>query len=169
MNKDELKRDIEETIENYSRLLYRTCFMMLRNKQDVEDVMQETFLKYMSSAGLFESENHKKAWLLKVSQNKCKDMLRFHKVHSYVQLEELEDFLPANEHVDRNEIENFFEISKLDYKYKSVVMLYYIEGYSVGETAVILGISNSAVKMRLKRARDFLRVALDDFYKEEVL
>ena len=77
MNKDELKRDIEETIENYSRLLYRTCFMMLRNKQDVEDVMQETFLKYMSSAGLFESENHKKAWLLKVSQNKCKDMLRF--------------------------------------------------------------------------------------------
>lgn len=168
MNNTVVRNDIENVINEYSGLLYRTCFLMLRSKQDVEDVMQETFIKYMTAPCEFLSEAHKKSWLLKVSQNKCKNLLRFHKIHSYVQLEELEDFLPANEHVEKMEVEDFFDISNLNYKYKSVVMLYYIEGYSVGETANILGISNSAVKMRLKRAREILRMSIEEIDQKEV-
>ena len=168
MNKKVTDVDLERTINEYSDMLYKICYIILKNENDVKDVLQETFIKYMTAPCEFLSEAHKKSWLLKVSQNKCKNLLRFHKIHSYVQLEELEDFLPANEHVEKMEVEDFFEISNLNYKYKSVVMLYYIEGYSVGETANILGISNSAVKMRLKRAREILRMSIEEIDQKEV-
>ena len=91
---DSLKRiDLEQTIEKYSDLIYRTNFLILRNPHDAEDVMQETFIKYMRTDVEFRDEEHKKAWLLKVSQNKCKDMLRFHKVHAYISYEEIQEYI----------------------------------------------------------------------------
>ena len=74
--------DIENTINEYADLLYRTSFLILRNRADVEDIVQETFYKYMTTDMAFESDNHKRAWLLKVSQNKCKDLLSSHKIRA---------------------------------------------------------------------------------------
>ena len=76
--------DIENTIEKYADLIYRTSFLMLRNKADVDDIIQDTFYKYMITDVTFNDENHKRAWLLRVSQNKCKDLLRSHKLRAYV-------------------------------------------------------------------------------------
>lgn len=160
--------DFENTIDKYSDMLYRTCFLMLRNKQDAEDVMQDTFIYYMTSNVGFVSEEHKKAWLLKVSQNKCKNVLRFHKMHSHTSYEELEETLPGHVKIDDCEVEELFRIAELNYKYKSVVMLHYIEGYNVNEVADILNISASAVKMRLKRAREILKKTYEKIYEREV-
>lgn len=168
MSKIVTSNDIEKTIEIYSDLLYRTCFLMLRNKQDAEDIMQETFIQYMTSNMGFVSEEHKKAWLLRVSQNKCKNLLRFHKMHAHTPYEELEESLPGNVRIDENEVEELFRIAELNYKYKSVVMLYYIEGYSVNEAARILGIKPSAAKMRLKRAREILKTTYEKINEREV-
>ena len=162
---DSIKRmDLEQTIEKYSDLLYRTCFLILRNSHDAEDAMQETFIKYMKSDVEFSDEEHKKAWLLKVSQNKCKDMLRFHKVHAYIPYEEIQEHIVSHDFLDVEDIEEVLDIAKLSYKYKSVILIHYIEGYCVEETAKILNISKSAVKMRLKRAREILKDTYEKKY-----
>ena len=62
-------KDLEETLEKYSDTLYKICFLILKNEYDVKDVLQETFIKYMTKAPQFESEDHKKAWLVTYSHH----------------------------------------------------------------------------------------------------
>ncbi len=156
MNQEERNVGLEGVIENYSNMLYRICFVILKNQQDTEDVLQETFLTYMTKRPRFHSEEHKKAWLIRVSQNKCREFLRFHKKHAAIPLEEVEESIGITQGLDIVEKEKLNLIWNLNVKLKSVVILYYIEGYSVKETADILKVSEATVKKRLQRARDIL-------------
>ncbi|MBP5276539.1 MAG: RNA polymerase sigma factor [Lachnospiraceae bacterium] len=153
MNKNE---DLESVIDRYSDMLYKICFLILKNEHDTRDVLQETFLTYYTKNRGFESEEHKKAWLIKVSQNKCKEFLRFHKRHAALPLEEMEETLIITDGLRGSERELLSLVWDLDYKLKSVVILHYIEGYSVNEIASILKMSPAAVKKRLQRAREKL-------------
>ena len=153
MNKNE---DLESVIDRYSDMLYKICFLILKNEHDTRDVLQETFLTYYTKNRGFESEEHKKAWLIKVSQNKCKEFLRFHKRHAAIPLEEMEETLIITDGLRGSERELLSLVWDLDYKLKSVVILHYIEGYSVNEIASILKMSPAAVKKRLQRAREKL-------------
>lgn len=153
--------DLEITIKAYGNLIYRTCFFMLRNKQDAEDVMQDTFCKYMLNQKEFNDEEHKKAWLLKVSQNMCRNIIKYKKIHPYMSFEDVEETLLGSGEAEKEDIEEIIRVSNLSYDYKSVVMLYYYEEYSVNEIADILDISPSAVKKRLQRARQKLKIAYD--------
>ena len=74
MNKKDRNEELELVIEKYSDMLFKICFLILKNEQDVKDVLQETFIKYITKRPDFKSEEHRKAWLIKVSQNKCKEM-----------------------------------------------------------------------------------------------
>ncbi|MCR4929776.1 MAG: sigma-70 family RNA polymerase sigma factor [Lachnospiraceae bacterium] len=156
--------DLESVIDRYSDMLYKICFLILKNEQDTKDVLQETFLIYYTKKPKFENEEHKKAWLIKVSQNKCKEFLRFHKRHAALPLEDMEETLVITDGLSGSDKEILSLIWDLDYKLKSVVILFYIEGYSVNEIADILKTSPSAVKKRLQRAREKLSVK----YKREV-
>ena len=149
--------DLEKTILEYSDFLFRICFLILKNEQDVGDVIQETFIQYMKKHPEFNNEEHKKAWLIKVAQNKCKDFLRFHKKHSCIPLDEVEDLLVDLREATSTHKAQLEEIWELDYKLRSVVILYYVEGYSIKETANMLSISESACKKRLERARKKLK------------
>ncbi|MBQ4275515.1 MAG: RNA polymerase sigma factor [Lachnospiraceae bacterium] len=153
MNKNE---DLESVIDRYSDMLYKICFLILKNEHDTRDVLQETFLTYYTKNRGFESEEHKKAWLIKVSQNKCKEFLRFHKRHAALPLEEMEETLIITDGLRGSERELLSLVWDLDYKLKSVVILHYIEGYSINEIASILKMSPAAVKKRLQRAREKL-------------
>jgi len=153
--------DIDNTINEYADLIYRTSFLILKNKADVDDIVQETFYKYMTTDLSFENENHKRAWLLKVSQNKCKDLLRSQKVRSYITYEEIEERYATEEEVEKKDIDEYLRIANLTYKNKSVIMLYYYEGYSIEEVAEILGISVSAAEKRLQRAREKIKRAFE--------
>ena len=156
--------DLESVIDRYSDMLYKICFLILKNEQDTKDVLQETFMIYYTKKPKFESEEHKKAWLIKVSQNKCKEFLRFHKRHAALPLEDMEETLVITDGLSGSDKEILSLIWDLDYKLKSVVILFYIEGYTVNEIADILKTSPSAVKKRLQRAREKLSVK----YKREV-
>lgn len=158
MSKKVTDTDLEQTINEYSDTLFKICFLILKDENDVKDVLQETFIKYMTKAPDFKSEEHKKAWLIKVSQNKCREFLRFHKRHAAVPLDEVEESISVTNGMDTYSIEMLSLIWNLKYKLKSVVILYYIEGYSVKEISQIMEISESAVKKRLERARKELRM-----------
>ncbi|MBQ2184142.1 MAG: RNA polymerase sigma factor [Lachnospiraceae bacterium] len=158
-------RDLEAVIDRYSNMLYKICFLILKNEQDTKDVLQETFLTYYTKKPSFNDEEHKKAWLIKVSQNKCREFLRFHKKHASVPLDEMEETLVITDGLSTTESELLSLIWDLDYKLKSAVILYYIEGYTVSETAEILKTSPSAIKKRLQRAREKLNVK----YKGELV
>ncbi len=158
MSKKVTDADLEQTINEYSDTLFKICFLILKDENDVKDVLQETFIKYMTKAPDFKSEEHKKAWLIKVSQNKCREFLRFHKRHAAVPLDEVEESISVTNGMDTYSIEMLSLIWNLKYKLKSVVILYYIEGYSVKEISQIMEISESAVKKRLERARKELRM-----------
>jgi RNA polymerase sigma factor (sigma-70 family) len=140
-------------VEKYGDMLYRLSLSMLRNKQDAEDSVQDTFMRYLYKKHKFNDEEHEKAWLLRVCINVCKNKLRARKRHEYVSMEDLGvyDFTYKDFSI-------FDAVSKLPEKYKAVILLYYVEEYKVDEIAKILNISSSAVKKRLQRAREMLKV-----------
>ena len=149
--------EIQHIIQTYGNLLYRNAYIFLGNSHDVQDVLQEVLIKYMEKAPAFADENHEKAWLLKVTANLCKDFLRFNRHHSYVNIDEAETVCSQPEHT-----QIIKEVLLLPAKYKAVLLLHYIEGYQVKEIAKILGISENAVKKRLQRGKQTLKLKLNE-------
>ena len=147
------ERDIREAVVKYSDMLYRICIVMLCNEQDAQDAIQDTFCRYLEKKPEFREEEHEKAWLIRVATNICRDMIRFRLRHPKVCIDDLENCLAAPEHK-----ETLRELLELPVKQKTVIYLHYVEGYQVREKADILGISEGAVKMRLCRAREQMRL-----------
>lgn len=147
--------EARRVLQIYGDMLYRTAYLLLGNPYDVQDALQETLLRYLEKAPAFVSQNHEQAWLLRVTTNCCKDCLRSRRRHSYTELEPLREILPAQEH------QHLQELYALPAKWKTVLILHYFEGYSVKEIAGILGLTESAVKKRLQRARKALRLELE--------
>ena len=144
--------EVGRILQTYGDVLYRTTYLLLGNPHDVQDVLQEVLLRYMEKAPAFSSQDHEKAWLLRVASNCCKDCLRFRKRHSYIDLEQLQEYLPAPEK------QHFMqELYALPAIWKTVLLLYYFEGYTVKEIAKIIGLTENAVKKRLQRAREALK------------
>jgi len=148
------KPNIETLYHKYADMLYRVALSTLQNDMDAQDAVQDVFIKFMSANPDFKDEEHEKAWILRVTVNRCNDMLRSRKIRLKFHAEsEIEPAAPAPK--ARQEL---FEIlHSIPEKYKSTVILHCLEGLSLQDTADILGISLSAAKMRLKRARDILR------------
>lgn len=155
MHKDET--NIRSVLQTYGDALYRSAYLLLGNPHDVQDVLQEVLLRFLEKAPSFASAEHERAWLLRVTTNCCIDCLRFRKKHSYADLDLLKECLPAPEQQTHLE-----ELYALPVKWKSVLILHYFEGYSVAETAKILRLSENAVKKRLQRGREALKLALSE-------
>ncbi|MCM1101760.1 MAG: sigma-70 family RNA polymerase sigma factor [Clostridium sp.] len=142
------ERDIGKMVLKYSDMLYKICIVILCNEQDVQDAIQDTFCRCLEKGPDFESEEHEKAWLIRVAVNICRDMLRFRRRHPTVSIEKVADSLAAPER------ETLRELLELPVRQKTVLYLHYVEGYRVKEIADILGTTEGAVKMRLKRGRE---------------
>lgn len=155
-----MERKIEEIIDTYGDLLYRTGMMMLGEPQDVQDVLQEVMLTYMRKAPCFHDGEHEKAWLLRVTMNRCRDTLRFRRRHQYLQIEELD--VEYDNTADAESRELFTEIAALPPKWRSVLLLHYVEGYSLQEIADILAVSENAVKKRMQRAKAALKKKMEE-------
>ena len=87
---------IEEVVTTYSPMLYRICVVMLGNEADAQDAVQDTLCRYLECKKKFQDREHEKAWLIKVAQNRCRDMRRFQLRHPKVFLEEVsnrQDFI----------------------------------------------------------------------------
>ncbi len=147
----------EEVVTTYSPMLYRICVVMLGNEADAQDAVQDTICRYLERRKEFRDREHEKAWLIKVAQNRCRDMRRFQMRHPKVSLEEV-----TASYEDPEYSQVLVELISLPLPVKEAVYLYYIEGYKTTEVSEILGISVNAVKKRLQRGRKLLRLWLEE-------
>lgn len=146
------EEDLENAFYTYSDTIFGISISMLKNRSEAEDAVQETFIRYYQSDKQFDSDAHKKAWLITVCVNYCKNILSFWNRHRH---ESLEDWHEYSEDMNNSEI--FDALMKLPEKHRIVMILHYVQEYSVRETAGILNISESAVKMRLQKGRMLLK------------
>lgn len=137
--------------------LYRIAVVHLGSPAEAEDVLQEAFVKLLGRGKPFNDGEHQKRWLIRVTINLCKDRLRSAWHRQTVSLEDAALSAAAEE--DREILEL---VLSLPPAYKAAVHLHYYEGYTVAEIARILGLTQGAVKMRLQRGRDYLRMEMEE-------
>jgi RNA polymerase sigma-70 factor (ECF subfamily) len=137
-------------------MLFRISMIYLGNSEDAEEAMQEAFCKLLYKSPEFTDDEHEKAWLIRITANICKDMLRSAWFKRVTKMEDVEKYYdnPCDTDVMN-------EILKLPVKYKTVIYMYYFEDYSVRQISKILKVKESAVKMRLKRGREILKIQLE--------
>ena len=143
--------DASRLVETYSPMLLRLACTRLETPADAEDVVQEVFLKLLTARPAFRDEEHEKAWLIRTTLHRAADLKKA-AARRNVPLEEAL-LASAPEPEDRL----LAAVRALPEKYGAVIHLHYCEGYSQQEIASLLGITVSAVKMRMKRGREALR------------
>ena len=148
---------LQTAYDTYADLLYRLALSHLQHSEDAMDAVQDVFLKLMSSQKQFRDPEHERAWLIRVTINCCHDLARRRRIRTHASLDELEHVAASDDFLRPDVLQ---AVDALDDKYKSAVVLHYLEGFSVEETAFSLGLSVSAVKMRLSRAREMLKTQL---------
>ncbi len=151
------EEEASRAIERYSDTVRRLCMIHLKNYADTEDIFQTVFLKYVLSSVSFESEEHEKAWIIRVTINACKDLLKSFFRSRTVSLEQVLD-QPAPLAPEHREV--LEAVLALPPKYKDVVYLHYYEGYTAPEIGRILGKNVNSVYTLLTRARQLLRETL---------
>lgn len=149
----EYKRTI---IEKYFNMIYKLALAETRDVHMAEDVTSDVFLKYMETKKVFESEEHIKAWLLRVTINASRSVFSSSWFKKTVPLEETLEAAGIPE----EESEVYLAVMKLPEKYRTVIHLFYYEEFSVLEIAEILNSKESTVKSQLLRARALLKDSL---------
>ncbi|WP_042142191.1 RNA polymerase sigma factor [Paucisalibacillus sp. EB02] len=145
-------QDIERIVDTYGNMLFRICLVILCNENDAEDVVQDTFINYLTKAPTFHDSEHEKAWLITVATNRCKNMRRFNFMRRHIDISDLQLY--------SKDVESYGlldHLMKLPNKHKIVLLLFYVEGYKVDEITTLLNITSSAVKKRLQRGRELIR------------
>ncbi len=153
------REQLASYVEKYSKDVFRAAYSYVRNHADSEDITEETFLRLFRCEKHFFSHENVKAWLLHVAINISKDYLKSSWFHRRAELDE------SISYEDERERSLDEAMAKLKPDYRIAIYLHYYMGYSVKETAEIAGISESNVKIRLKRGRDALREFLTDEQK----
>ena len=151
----------EETIEKYSNMVYILAMARTGNSEEAQDVYQEVFLRLAKKMPEFQSEEHKKAWLIRVTINCSKTILNSSFIKHRTELDENLSF----ETPERHDI--YYAVLKLPIKYKTVVHLYYYENYSIKEISNILRTNENTIKSRLARARKQLEIAIKGGIEDE--
>lgn len=159
-----MKPATQVLIERYQKHLYAIAFNICRNQQDAEDVVQDTFIQYHTYKKEFDTEEHIRAWLIRVAINKAKNITRSfwhrNKCNSEEYMETLTFETPESETL-------FDTVMKLPEKYRIVLHLFYYEDYTTQEISDILHLSVSNVKTRLSRGRAILKETLKEEWNDD--
>ena len=156
------EQEITRAIARHADTVRRICLLHLKNASDTEDVFQEVFLKYALSTVAFDSEEHEKAWLIRITINLCKDYQKSKWNNSTIGFEHI----PESEkvyfkvpHVESDD--TLWAVLELKEKYRRPLYLFYYEDYSIKEIAALLHIPENTVKTNLKRGREQVKKLLD--------
>jgi RNA polymerase sigma-70 factor (ECF subfamily) len=152
---------IKEVLDIYSNTVFRLALTRTGNKADAEDVFQEVFLRYIKQKKQFENEEHRKAWLIKVTLN-CS-----HKLFSSAWFRHTVPLITDLSYETQEKSEIYFTILSLPKKYRSIIHLFYFEDLSISQISKILSIKESTVKTQLHRARQMLKLQLKGDYDYE--
>lgn len=150
------EQEVNRAVEQYADTVRRICLVHLKNYADTEDIFQTVFVKYLLHTAPFASPEHERAWIIRVTINACKDLLRSVFRRRTLSLEAVaEQPAPADEY--RAVLQ---AVQVLPAACRDVVYLHYYEGYTAPEIAGILGKNVNTVYTRLTRARGLLRRTL---------
>ena len=127
------EREIERIVDTYGPMLFRICLVLLCNAHDAEEVVQETFIKYLTKSQPFHDAEHEKAWLITITTNRCKNLRRYNFIRKHMDINVLQLYCKDEENDGLLD-----DLMKLLTKHKVVLLLYYVEGYKVDEIANIL-------------------------------
>ncbi|MDR2572235.1 MAG: RNA polymerase sigma factor [Oscillospiraceae bacterium] len=144
-------------ITTYHNMVYRLAFGCMGNHFDADDVTQDVFIRLYRYKKAFTDDTHKKAFLIRVTVNICKDIRKSAWFRSRA---EMDDNIPAAESISEDESQLCEYIRSLKPNYRAVVFLHYYDGYTTAEIAKILRIPESTVTTRLSRARTNLKTQL---------
>ena len=157
--------DIKEICTKYGDRLYAAAFNITRQRQDAEDAVQEALLRLFRSEKKFESEEHVKAWLIRVTINIAKSTCTSFWHRNRVPYEDYMDDIPFEDENDKDLME---AVLSLPDKYRIIVHLYYYEGYKTREIADTLKLSENTVKTRLLQSRKLLKTKLEGWQDEDI-
>ena len=146
----------EAMVKKYADMVYRLALVRTGNSWDAAEVFQEVFLRYFRKKPVFTDENHRKAWLLKVTVNCSKKLQLSLWQKRFVRLDESIPF------TEKEDINLFTYICRLPQKYRDVIHLFYYEDMSCDEIAQLLGRKPSTVRTQLTRARAMLKEILQE-------
>ncbi|MEZ3479491.1 MAG: sigma-70 family RNA polymerase sigma factor [Lachnospiraceae bacterium] len=159
-----MRQSVQELAASYQGSLFAAAFNVCKNAQDAEDVVQDTFVQYYTTKKEFESEQHIRAWLMRVAVNKAKNVNRTFWRRNKISIEDYMETLVF----ETPAAETLFEtVMQLPEKYRIVIHLYYYEEYAVREIAQILKLSESNVKIRLSRGRAMLKETLKEDWDDD--
>ena len=158
----EKKERLEQIFRDYYQLIYRVAFSQVKNHADAEDITQEVFLKIIRHDMRYQSMEHERAWIVRVTVNLCRDLLKSKWHRTSVSMEDVSE-------AQRGSCENFTEIQddmmwavlQLPEKYRNCLYLFYYEDYSIKEIAQSLEMPENTVKTNLKRGRQALKEFLE--------
>ncbi len=144
-------------IEKYADMVRRICFLYLSNYADVEDVFQEVFLKFFLNKASFQNEEHQKAWLCRVTFNKCKDVCKSFWKKRVVSIDEND--VPYNNIEERELISAVLQLPPDD---KELVYWHYFEGRTIPEIAAYMKKNPNTVYSQLRRVKARLKQKVGD-------
>ena len=148
----------EQIVRTYADMVYRIAYRYVKNSIDTDDVFSEVFLAYFKKERTFESEEHRKAWLIRVTINCAKDLLAQRAQLQQLHEETLSD--PTARDADTY-MDLYKAIEGLRPEYREVIKLFYLDDLSVKEIAQILNKNENTIKTQLFRARDTLKSVLE--------
>ena len=150
-------------VQRYSDTVFRAAMHNCSCTADAEDVVQDVFEKLLCYNGRFESEEHLKAWLLRVAANLSKNRLSYNKLR---QTDELNEELTAEGREDLSFV--WDAVRQLPVQYREAVHLFYYEGLSTRQIASVLNRSEATIRSDLHRGREQLKRILKEAYDFEV-
>lgn len=153
-----IKDEKRKYVEKYFDMIYRLALSQTKSREHAEDVAQEVFLRYLKTDKVFESEEHIKAWLIRVTINCSRSLFTSSWMKKTVPL--MEDIVFDTE--EKHDV--YYAVLELAPKYRTVIHLFYYEDFSIADISKYLGIKESTVKSQLSRGRDILREKLKGGY-----
>ncbi len=148
-------------LDKYSKSLIKIAFTYMKNIADAEDIVQEVYISLMRRGKGFESEEHEKAWLIRVTINQCKNRLKSAWFRKSVPLDEDISYMAEEES------EVLAAVFELPANYRSVIHLFYYENYSMQEISKLLQKSPGTIGTWLSRGRKLLKTKLDGGFEHE--
>jgi len=147
---------IERIFVEHKKTVFQICLILLKNKQDAEDAMSEVFMRLYKTDKMFESYEHEKAWLIAVAKNICFDSFRnfWRKVRSLDLAKDTSEIIKTDE--------TLALVAKLPKIQRLSIYLHYYAGYSLEEMSRILNIKENTLKSHLHRARQNLKLEIEN-------
>ncbi len=156
--------EFERAFKRNNKRLFLIAFSFTANQYDAEDILQNSFMKLLKAKTEFENDEHIDKWLTSVTVNESKNLLKsaFRKKNA-----DFEDYAAACSFESEKSEDLFNAVMSLPKKLRTVIHLFYYEDMPIKEIADMLNIKQSAVKTRLCRAREQLKIKLGDDWNDE--